>query len=123
MNFLGATPALPVGDIARAAEFYETKLGFERRHAEDDFGIVARDSVEIHLWAANKPGVAGAEPHLAGTGSCRIEVSGIRDLVEEYRPQGVVHPNGELESTPWGTEEFTVLDADNNAITLYERAG
>jgi catechol 2,3-dioxygenase-like lactoylglutathione lyase family enzyme len=123
MTLKGATPALPVSDIGQAVEFYESKLGFERRHVEDDFAIVARDGVEVHLWAANKPGVAGAEPHIAGTGSCRIEASGVGDLSEELAAADVVHPHGALESTPWGTEEFTVLDTDNNAITFYERAG
>jgi hypothetical protein len=34
--------------------------------------------------------------------------------------QQVIHPNGALTTQPWGVEDFTVLDADGNAIAFYE---
>jgi hypothetical protein len=34
----------------------------------------------------------------------------------------VIHPNGVLETKPWGLKEFTVLDLDGNGITFYEPA-
>jgi catechol 2,3-dioxygenase-like lactoylglutathione lyase family enzyme len=120
VTLLSATPALPVSDIARAVDYYEGKLGFRRRHVEDDYAILTRDEVEIHLWAANKPNVPGAGPELAGTASCRILVSGVKDLYKECQDANVVHPNGWLAAQPWGTEEFTALDADRNAITFFE---
>lgn len=123
MTFLGAVPVLPVADIQRAVEFYTSRLGFESRFAGEDYGIVARDEVEIHLWAANKPNVAGAEPELAGTASCRLRVSGIDDLYEACVREEITHPRGALQEQPWGTREFTVLDADRNALTLFEPGG
>nr|BDT32849.1 VOC family protein [Myxococcus sp. MH1] len=122
MPLLAATPALPVREIARAVEFYEHRLGFKARHVEPDFAILVRDAVELHLWAANKPDCPGAEPHLAGTASCRVRVTGLHDLYREYQHQGVVHPNGALTKQPWGDEDFTVLDADGNAIAFFESA-
>jgi catechol 2,3-dioxygenase-like lactoylglutathione lyase family enzyme len=120
MMLLAATPALPVRDTANAVAFYRDRLGFAARHAEDDFAIVRRDDVEIHLWAANKPECPGAGPHLAGTASCRVRVGGLRVLHEELRDQGVVHPNGQWASRPWGDDDFTVLDLDGNAIAFFE---
>ncbi len=39
---------------------------------------------------------------------------------EEYQAQGVIHPNGPLDTKPWGTKEFGVLDPTGVCITFYE---
>lgn len=117
---LAAIPALPVSDTARAVAFYRDRLGFAPRHVAADFAIVHRDDVEIHLWAANQPDTAGAEPHLAGSASCRVRVVGVDALYDEYRAQGVIHPNGALAPQPWGDDDFTVLDADGNALAFFQ---
>lgn len=122
MTLLVAIPALPVRDIPRAVAFYRDRLGFASRHVDDGMGIVVRDAVEIHLWRANSPTTPGAEPYLAGSASCRIRVTNLRDLYSEYQEQKVVHPNGALASRPWGDDDFTILDADGNAIAFCERS-
>jgi len=120
MMLKSTIPALPVLDLAAAVTFYVDRLGFRVVHADDDFAVVMRDDVRLHLWAANKPDVPGAEPHLAGSASCRIVVSGIEELYDEMRAAGVVHPNGPLTEQPWGERDFTVLDQNNNCISLAE---
>lgn len=120
MALLTAAPALPVRDVARAVAFYGERLGFAPRHVEARFAIVVRDAVEIHLWEANDPATKGAEPHLAGSASCRIRVGGLGDLYAEYRAQDVIHPNGTLQSQPWGDDDFSVLDADGNLLSFCE---
>jgi uncharacterized glyoxalase superfamily protein PhnB len=119
MALLSAIPCLPVVDIKQAATYYADKLGFEERYVDDDYGVIGREDVEIHLWAANKPGTAGAEPHIAGTASCRIAVSDVQALYEQMKDREVVHLRGQLDDHPWGPE-FTVTDRDNNAITFYQ---
>lgn len=59
--------------------------------------------------------------HLAGSASCRIEVTGVDELYEHCRRLVVVHPNAPLKDQWWGTREFGVLAPDNNLISLYER--
>lgn len=81
--------------------------------------ILERDQVELHLWAANKPNVPGAEPFIAGTASCRMRVSEIDALYAELLPKAIVHPNGSLEDKPRGTREFAILDPDNNLVTFF----
>ncbi len=122
-TMLSATPALPVRDVARAVVFYAEKLGFAAVHVEGGFAVMRRDEVEIHLWEANSPGTAGAEPHLAGSASCRVKVTGLRELYAELQVTGVIHPNGPLTSQWWGVDDFTALDADGNAIGFYEPTG
>ncbi len=123
VRFLAATPALPVSDERRAVAFYEGVLGFtELRQGGQGLGILTRDGVEVHLWVADGS-APGAERHLAGTASCRIEVANIGELYEHCVRQAVVHPRAPLQDQAWGTREFGVLDPDNNLITLYERTG
>jgi catechol 2,3-dioxygenase-like lactoylglutathione lyase family enzyme len=120
-RFLAAVPALPVSDQARAVAFLERALGFtELRHEGEGLGILRRDDVELHLWVPDGS-APGAERHLAGTASCRIEVTGVDDLHAHCGGLGVVHPNAPLRDEPWGTREFAVLDPDHNLIALYER--
>lgn len=119
MTLLSAIPALPVADIDQAIEFYHTRLGFTTHHAEAGFAIVRRDEVELHPWLANGAPGSGAEPELAGLASCRIRVSGLGALYEEYRGRGVIHPNGELRAQWWGDSDFSVLDQDNNCLAFF----
>lgn len=120
-RFLAAVPALPVSDERRAVQFLRDALGFEElEHDGAGLGICVRDAVELHVWVADG-GAKGAEAYLAGSASCRIQVSGVEDLYAHCEGMGVVHPNAGLHDTWWGTREFAVLDPDNNLISLYER--
>ncbi len=120
-RFLAAVPALPVCDERRAVAFYESALGFtELVQDGQGLGILRRDTVELHLWVADGSS-PGAERYLAGSASCRIEVTSVADLYKHCQHLDVVHPNLSLQDQPWGNREFSVLDPDNNLITLYER--
>jgi catechol 2,3-dioxygenase-like lactoylglutathione lyase family enzyme len=134
-DLLKTVPALPVKNVAKAAAFYRDRLGFEIGHTDDNFGIVTRSGIEIHLWAANdetwtrrtsalasRPVVSGAESFLAGTASCRIEVRGIEALYAELKESGVLYAaDTVIETTPWGTREFPALDLERNLLTFNER--
>ncbi|MBA3647700.1 MAG: VOC family protein [Chitinophagales bacterium] len=134
MKMKKTIPALPVQDIKQSIEFYTTKLGFRVRHHDEDFAIVVRDDVEIHLWKSgdetwkNKgaslaadPICSGAESFLAGTASCRVEVQDVDELFEEYKTQGVIYnPDTVVEAQPWGNREFPALDHHRNLLTFYE---
>ena len=105
-KMLSVTPALPGRNIPAAVAFYRDRLGFEVRHVDGGLGIMGRDEIEIHLWEANNPHTPGAEPHLAGSASCRVRVNGVHGLYDEYRDQGVIHPNGALGVQPWDVENL-----------------
>lgn len=131
MRLLQAIPALPATDIARSAAFYRDQLGFTLDVLEDGFAILRRDGVEIHLWAASdeswrtrsggSPVESGAESFLAGTASCRVGILGVDELYKDLEPRGIMHPNGHVQDTEWGTREFGVLDLEGNLITFFER--
>ena len=129
--FVAAVPVLPVRDTANAVDFYVRRLGFREVHRDDGYAIVARDLIEVHLWAARDeewksrsgvpPVVTGAESFLAGTASCRVRVEAIEALFRVYGAEGVVHPNGPLADKPYGLREFAILDLDGNLITFFDR--
>jgi len=110
-----AAPVLASLDIERSVAFYCSQLGFTSVYVEPGaWGIVARDAVQLHFWPCS-------ERHIAESTSCRIYVTDIDRLFAELEPRGVIHPNARLESKPWGSREFGVLDQDGNLITFAER--
>ena len=120
MTLRSAIPAIPVSDITRAIAFYHHKLGFDLRHIDDDYAIVKRDAVEVHLWIVAKPPARTTVPALVGSAMCKIHVSDLMGLYEEYQGQGVVHPDGPLRSQAGGIDDFSVLDVDGNALQFFE---
>lgn len=116
IEFVSAVPVLASLDIQRSVDFFASKLGFTIIYASQGaYGIVSRESVNIHFWACSDPRISSA------TG-CRVGVRNIESLYAHCSQQAIVHPNGRLNTTPWGNREFAILDADNNLITFFEPA-
>jgi catechol 2,3-dioxygenase-like lactoylglutathione lyase family enzyme len=126
-------PALPVRDAAAAVDFYRGRLGFEVRHHDGGFAVLARDEAMLHLWQAGdeswrerdsleRPVRSGAESFIAGTASCRIVVDGVDELYEELRRSDILHPvsRGGVDETDYGTREFATVDLDGNLITFFQ---
>jgi catechol 2,3-dioxygenase-like lactoylglutathione lyase family enzyme len=112
-NWRRAVPILPARSIRASAEFYRDHLGFEIRLTESDYGIIHRDTVEIHFW-----GPSGIEPTDSDT-MLRVEVDDVDVLYEDCQRRDLVHPNAPLHDEPWGTREFAILDLDGHLITLF----
>ena len=130
---LGRTiPALPVRDAAKAVAHYRDRLRFEVLHHDGGFAVLQRDDARLHLWEASdtswqdratpeRPVCSGAESFLAGTASCRIEVTDVDGLYDELRAAGVLHPVSRdgVTDTDFGTREFATLDADGNLLEFF----
>ena len=97
ITFRSAVPKQAAADIARSVAFYEQMLGFARTFVLDDDAAVARGAVEIHLWRC-------ADTYIAENTACRVNVEGIEAPFDEYRPKGVIHPDGALENEAVGDE-------------------
>ncbi|MDF1721723.1 MAG: VOC family protein [Minwuia sp.] len=129
-EFVAATPAFAVQDIDRAIAFYRDNLDFTPDAQGPGFAVLQRNRVFLHLWLSDdtswkkrtgqNPIISGAESFLAGTVSCRIEVSDIDDLFASCTSKGIVHPNGPLKHAVHGAMEFAILDHDGNLITFFE---
>ncbi|MCB9898875.1 MAG: VOC family protein [Planctomycetes bacterium] len=127
---LSATPVLPASDLARSVAFWRDLLGFDVLHHADGYAVLRRGAAGVHLWeasdeswrgrAGDRPVVSGAESFLAGTASCRVQVSGVDALFAALQPRGIVHPDAPLRDQWWGSREFGVRDPDGNLVTFYE---
>ena len=131
MRLLHAIPGLPVSDLSVSEGFYQEKLGFALVVRKESFAKLQRDAVELHLWAADDenwrsrdsspPVVSGAESFIAGTGGCRIAVEGVDELYRTLSRLDILHGDGVISDTAWGTREFAIVDPDNNLLTFFER--
>ncbi|MBE9042108.1 VOC family protein [Oscillatoriales cyanobacterium LEGE 11467] len=104
--------------MKKAIEFYQNKLGFTITHQEGnpiEMAIIERDGASIFL-------VENDDRNLAEGTSLRIEVEGVEELYAEFQAKGedIVHPKGKLETKPWGSKEFSVLDLAGVCIAFYE---
>jgi catechol 2,3-dioxygenase-like lactoylglutathione lyase family enzyme len=133
VTFGSPTPSQPSANVERAKHFYTQVLGFDVVASDDGFALVRRDDATISIWGATdeswrqkldpaRPVCSGAESFIAGTASCSIAVDGIDELYAQCEAREVVHPNGKLHETEWGTREFAVLDPDGNLVTFWESA-
>lgn len=111
--FVQAIPRLIARDVNAAIEFYETNLGFQTTLHLEDYAILKRDTVEIHL------SLLAHDPKTNNI-SCRVDVRGVTELYERCRSLGIVHPNDSLSMKPWHRLEFSILDPDRNLITFAE---
>ena len=126
-------PALPVRNVPAAVAHYRERFGFDVPHETADFAVLVRDDAVLHLWGAtdegwrarsnlaSRPVHSGAESFLAGTASCRIEVTDVDSLFEELQAAGVLHPTVRegVTATDFGTREFATLDLDGNLLTFF----
>ncbi|ULT27166.1 hypothetical protein KUH03_10560 [Sphingobacterium sp. E70] len=48
-----------------------------------------------------------------------IRTDDIDELYQSFLARNIaIHPNGKLETKPWGQREFSILDPDSNLLTF-----
>jgi hypothetical protein len=108
-------PKLPMRNKNVTREFYINKLGFKEFGIADFDGylMVEKDQIQIHFFEFKE-----LDPK-ENYGQVYIRTANIerfyQSLLEYNTP---IHPNGSLETKPWGQKEFSVLDPDNNLLTF-----
>lgn len=108
-------PKLPMRDKNITREFYCNLLGFQEFGRADFAGylIVQKDSIQIHFFTFQK-----LDPK-ENYGQVYIRTDTIDQLYKYFLDRkSPIHPNGQLESKPWGQREFSILDPDNNLLTF-----
>lgn len=112
-------PKLPMRDKAATKDYYINKLGFRNCGASDYDGylMIAKDDIELHFFA-----FAALDP-TENYGQVYIRTNDIEGLYQSLLDQEVaIHPNGPLQTKPWGQKEFSLLDPDNNLLTFGQSA-
>jgi len=108
-------PKLPMRDKAVTKDYYINKLGFKLIGDNDFDGylMVYKDNVQIHFfWFKD------LDPK-ENYGQVYIRTNDIDKLYQTFLDNKTsIHPNGHLETKPWGQREFALLDPDNNLLTF-----
>ncbi len=108
-------PKLPMRDKKVTREFYINKLGFREFGAIDfeAYLMLEKDHIQIHFFEFK-----GLNPK-ENYGQVYIRTNDIERFYQVLIDRKIViHPNGPLETKPWGQKEFSVLDPDSNLLTF-----
>ncbi len=107
-------PKLPMRNKAATKDFYLNKLGFEQYGGDfDGYLMVEKDNVQIHFFEFKE-----LDPK-ENYGQIYIRTDDIDALYKSFQNnQTIIHPNGHLQTKPWGQKEFSILDPDNNLLTF-----
>lgn len=108
-------PKLPMRDKNVTRAFYINKLGFKVFGSADFEGylMMEKDQIQIHFFEFKE--INPKENY----GQVYIRTDNIDIFYQsllDYKTS--IHPNGKLETKPWGQKEFSVLDPDNNLLTF-----
>ncbi|HRG18628.1 MAG TPA: VOC family protein [Flavobacterium lutivivi] len=112
---LAIHPKLPMRDKNITLKFYQENLGFERAdvHDYDGYLMLKKDQIELHFFEHRDLNVN------ENYGQVYIRTDAIKDIYASLLDNQVaIHPNGALQTKPWGQLEFSILDPDNNLITF-----
>ncbi|MFN8431316.1 MAG: VOC family protein [Spirosomataceae bacterium] len=110
-------PKLPMRNKTITRNYYVDKLGFIDMGTQDypEYLILKKDEIEIHFFLFKD-----LNPK-ENYGMIYIRVLNIEEVYAGFQENNVaIHPNGPLETKPWGMNEFSLLDPDNNLLTFGE---
>ncbi len=108
-------PKLPMRDKTITRSFYINKLGFKAYGSADYDGylMLEKDQIQIHFFEFK------ALNPKENYGQVYIRTDNIDEFYKSLlEKQTKIHPNGKLETKPWGQKEFSILDPDNNLLTF-----
>jgi catechol 2,3-dioxygenase-like lactoylglutathione lyase family enzyme len=108
-------PKLPMRDRNKTILYYVNGLGFTLLADYGDYLLFTKDQIELHFFAY--PTLVPEE----NDGGVYIRVNGIAAWYQSLLDREIaIHPNGALETKPWGQIEFALLDPDHNLLTFGE---
>ena len=112
-----AIPTLPSLQIDETFAFYGA-IGFAKESDYGEYGIVRRDTMEIHFWKCDDRAICEAS-------GCYIRVADVDALFADIAPK--VAPPGRVSETvedqPWGMREFYVWDPHGNLLRIGQEIG
>lgn len=114
MKLKNIIPIVPVSDVLKSVEFFESVLGFTAQVKSENHALVKLDEVALHLQPTGEN---------VGKLACYIEVEGIDVLYKKLKPELDKLPKGRVRSPfnqDYGHREFHVTDLDSLLIFFGE---
>jgi catechol 2,3-dioxygenase-like lactoylglutathione lyase family enzyme len=112
---IAINPKLPMRNKELTKDFYLNRLGFQE-FGNTDFDrylMVEKDNVQIHFFEFKE-----LDPK-ENYGQVYIRTNDIDQVLQSLLDnKAVIHPNGHLQTKPWGQREFSILDPDSNLLTF-----
>lgn len=96
-------------------EFYLNLLGFKDfgTGSFEDYLMLQKDRIQIHFFKFED-----LDPN-ENYGQVYIRVDDIDSFYTLLlSKKASIHPNGHLQTKPWGQKEFSILDPDHNLLTF-----
>jgi hypothetical protein len=119
--FQRAIPVLPAGDVSESLKWWTEICGFRetfRDGTPPNYAGIQRGEARAHICGMSDKELART---VGDQTMVRFLVNGIEALYAEYRRRGgQVHPNGPLQTKPWGTREFAAIDPNGVCVTFQE---
>ena len=119
-----AIPVLPAADTTESLRWWTEICGFEevfRDNTPPSYVGIRRGDAQLHISGMDDKIFARK---VGDQTMVRLAVKGIEALYAEYQQRGgKVHPNGPLQTKPWGTKEFAAIDPNGVCVTFQELVG
>ena len=124
VTITAAIPVLPAADTAESLRWWTEICGFEevfRDNTPPSYVGIRRGDAQLHISGMDDKIFARK---VGDQTMVRLAVKGIEALYAEYQQRGgKVHPNGPLQTKPWGTKEFGAIDPNGVCVTFQELVG
>ncbi|OBX27261.1 hypothetical protein LX77_02788 [Gelidibacter algens] len=107
------SPKLPMRNKSATQDYYINQLGFKEIGDFEGYVMVQKEGIEIHFFEFKE-----LDPK-ENYGQVYIRTDNIESLYSALLAnKTTIHPNGTLQTKPWGQKEFSLLDPDNNLLTF-----
>jgi uncharacterized glyoxalase superfamily protein PhnB len=117
----GAIPVLPAADTAESLNWWTEVCGFTetfRDNTPPTYAGINRGEAYLHIAGMDDKALARK---VGDQTMVRLSVRGIEAMYAEFQKRGgKVHPNGPLQTKPWGTKEFGAVDPNGVCVTFQE---
>lgn len=111
-----ATPVLPAADLDASLAWWTTICGFTLAFRQGNYAGISRDGVSLHIAQMDDPTLART---VGDQTMLRLLVDDVETFYTEYKARGGhIHPNGALQTKPWGSTEFATIDPNGVCVTF-----
>ncbi len=111
-KFKEVAPAFAARDFAKLATFYEKVLGFKSQYKTENYCVLKRDDISLHIYPQR-------DDKVGGHNSAYFFVTGVDELFKAVAKKAkIVHP---ISDQPYGLRDFLMQDPEGNNIGIAQR--